>query len=109
MRPWTLLTCLLLMSLVGVAQQSPSNQNAPSGAPAGGTGGITVVGCVNSINGYFTLGTRRGDVYKLKGDHDTLLGYNGKEVAISGTIGASAKDRTLQITHIKKVSDTCGY
>lgn len=109
MRTWIVLACLLLMSLITMAQQSPSNQNAPNNPSTGSPGAITVIGCVGSINGYFTLGTRRGDVYKLKGDHDALLGYNGKEVAISGTIGANAKDRTLQISNIKKVADTCPY
>jgi hypothetical protein len=109
MKTWSLLPCLLLLSLISVAQQSPSGQNAPNNAPSTASGAITVVGCVGSINGYFTLGTRRGDVYRLKGDHDALLGYNGKEVVISGTIGPTARDRTLQISTIKKVSDSCQY
>ena len=109
MRTWILLPCLLLFSLISLAQQSSPTQANPNGAPAGGTGAMTVVGCVSSINGYFTLGTRRGDLYRLKGDHDSLLGYNGKEVAISGTVTSSEKARTLQVSKIKKISDTCQY
>ncbi len=109
MRTWILLPCLLLLSAIAFAQQSPPNQAGPNGASAGGTGTVTVVGCVNSINGYFTLGTRRGDLYRLKGDHDALFGYIGKEVAISGTAKSSEKGRTLEISKIKKVSDTCQY
>jgi hypothetical protein len=109
MRTWILLPCLLLLSLMSLAQQSPSSQGTPNDAPAASAAAMTVVGCVSSMNGYFTLGTRRGDLYRLKGDHDTLFGYNGKEVAISGTVTSSEKGRTLQISKIKKVSDTCQY
>jgi hypothetical protein len=109
MRTWILLPCFLLLSLITPAQQSPMSQGASNSAAAGGTGAMTVVGCVSSINGYFTLGTRRGDVYRLKGDHDSLFGYNGKEVAISGTVAPSEKVRTLQVSKIKKVSDSCQY
>lgn len=109
MRTLILLPCLVLLSMMTPAQQSPPSQANPNGAPAGGIGAMTVVGCVSSINGYFTLGTRHGDSYRLKGDHDTLFGYNGKEVAISGTATSSEKARTLQVSKIKKVSDTCQY
>ncbi len=109
MRTWILVTCLLFLSLMTFGQQSPSTQANPNAAPGGSTGAVTVVGCVGSINGYFTLGTRRGDRYRLKGDHDTLLGYNGMQVAISGTVKSSEKGRTLEISNIKKLSDTCQF
>ena len=109
MRTLILLPCLLLSSLMTFAQQSPSTQTSPNAVSAGGTGAITVIGCVSSINGYFTLGTRRGDLYRLKGDHDSLLGYNGQEVAISGRVKSSEKGRSLEVSKIKKVSDTCQY
>src|ERR1035437_7400420 len=38
MRTWILLPCLLLLSLMTLAQQSPSNQGDPNSAPAGNTG-----------------------------------------------------------------------
>ncbi len=109
MRTWILLPCLLLLSLMSLAQQSSPSEASSNAVPAGSTGAMTVVGCVSSINGYFTLGTRRGDLYRLKGDHDSLLGYNGKEVAINGTLTSSEKARTLQVSKIKKISDTCQY
>lgn len=108
MRTKFLLSSLLLLSVVMSAQQSPSGQTVASGA-AGSSGAVTVVGCVGSINGYFTLGTRHGDLYRLKGDHDALLSHNGKEVAISGTVTTSKKDRVLQISTMKKISDGCQY
>jgi hypothetical protein len=111
MRTSTLLACLLLLfSLTTPAQQqAPSGQSNPNGLPSGSAAAVTVVGCVNSINGYFTLGTRRGDLYRLKGDHDSLLSYNGKEVAVSGTVKASEQGRTLEIGKMKKVSENCQY
>jgi hypothetical protein len=110
MRTSTLLACLLLLfSLTTLAQQAPSSQSNPNAPSAGSAAAVTVVGCVNSINGYFTLGTRRGDLYRLKGDHDSLLSYNGKEVAVSGTVKASEQGRTLEIVKMKKVSEDCQY
>ena len=109
MRTWILLACLLLFSVTTLAQQAPSGQSNPNGSSAGSAAAVTVVGCVNSINGYFTLGTRGGDLYRLKGDHDSLLSYNGKEVAVSGTVKASEQGRTLEIAKMKKVSENCQY
>ena len=109
MRTWIVLPSLLLFSVMAFAQQPSPRQNSANAAPAGGTGAMTVVGCVNSINGDFILGTPNGQVYRLKGDHDSLLGYNGRKVAISGTVTSSEKARTLQISKIKKLSDTCAY
>jgi hypothetical protein len=107
MRTWNLVACLLLLSLAAIAQQSPLGQNATNNSASGGTGAVTVVGCVNSLNGYFTLETRGGEVYRLKGDHDALLGRIGKQVAISGTMTGSKKAQTLKISTMKKISDTC--
>jgi hypothetical protein len=56
---------LLLISLSAVAQQS-------------GKSPTTLSGCVLSLNGSFSLTTSNGIRYVLKGDHDTLLSYNGK-------------------------------
>ncbi len=110
MRTWILLPCLVLLSMMSLAQQSSPNQGNPNSAPAGAATAVTIVGCVGSVNGYFTLGTSRGDRYRLKGDHDTLLGYNGKQVAITGTaVTSPEKVRTLQISKIKKISDTCQF
>lgn len=73
---------------------------------------ITVAGCVMNVNGEFHLLTR-DKTYVLKGKHDTLLGYSGKQVEVVGTTnagGASAKQGvpvTLHITRLKKVADFC--
>jgi len=86
---------------------SPSDYNQPK----------TIEGCVMSINGAFTLGTPNGERYVLKGDHDTLFSYNGKQVRITGTVKKSSsgspatpgEPRTLKVSDIKKVYDTCQF
>jgi hypothetical protein len=108
MRSWCLLSSLFLLSLVSLAQQSPSNQNTANDASAGSGEAKTVVGCVSGLNGSFTLATASGDVYRLKGHHGALFGYNGKEVRITGTVASSdGAPQTLNISKIKKVYDTC--
>ena len=73
---------------------------------------ITVAGCVMNENGEFHLITR-DRTYILKGKHDTLLGYNGKQVEIAGTTDAGSASSqqglpiVLHITKLKKVADSC--
>ena len=103
-RGWVVVSCLLLLSLTGIASASESNQPK------------TIEGCVLSINGAFTLGTPNGERYILKGDHDTLFSYNGKQVRITGTVKKSSggssspgETRTLKVSDVKKVYDTCQF
>jgi hypothetical protein len=72
---------------------------------------VTVSGCVESVNGEFHLLTP-SRTFVLKGHHDTVLGYNGKQVEITGTEDApqskaQAVPIVLHITKIKKVADFC--
>jgi len=104
MRGWLLVSCFFWLSLTACA--APSDSNQPK----------TVEGCVISINGAFTLGTPNGERYILKGDHDTLFSYNGKQVRITGTVKKSSsgssspgETRTLKVSGIKKVYDTCQF
>lgn len=105
MRSWLLVGCFLSLSLVAFA--APPANKQPQ----------TIEGCIVSINGAFTLGTPNGDRYILKGDHDTLFSYNGKQVRITGTVKKSAdgsspspgEPRTLKVSDIKKVYDTCQF
>jgi hypothetical protein len=89
---------LLLISISALAQQSSS---APT----------TLSGCVLSLNGTFSLTTSNGNRYVLKGDHDTLLSYNGKQVQVTGTLKAtkktSSKPATFHVADIKKIADFC--
>ena len=98
MRAVRVLLFCLLMSFSAFGQQSNS-------APA------TLSGCVLSLNGVFSLTTSSGVRYVLKGDHDTLLSYNGKQVQVTGTMKATkktpSKPATFQVTDIKKIADFC--
>jgi hypothetical protein len=73
---------------------------------------VTVAGCVISVNGEFHLQTP-SRTFILKGHHDTVLGYNGKQVEIVGTLDAGSQSQpqgvpvVLHISKIKKVADFC--
>ena len=105
MRGWWPMLCFLILSLGLLV--SPSESKQPR----------TIEGCVISINGTFMLGTPNGERYILKGDHDTLFSYNGKQVRITGTVKKPAdgsppspgEPRTLKVSDIKKVYDTCQF
>jgi len=71
----------------------------------------TLSGCMLSLNGTFSLTTANGIRYILKGDHDALLSYNGKQVEVTGTMKAtkktSSKPATFRVTEVKKLADFC--
>lgn len=77
-----------------------------------GSGKVKVVGCVESVNGQFQLITRDGN-YVLKGDHNTLFGYTGMLVQVTGKLDAAAKSQpegvpiVLHVSKLKKVADFC--
>jgi hypothetical protein len=89
---------LVLISISAFAQQSSSTPT-------------TLSGCLLSLNGVFSLTTSNGIRYVLKGDHDTLLSYNGKQVRVTGTTKAtkktSSKPPTFHVANVKKVADFC--
>jgi hypothetical protein len=93
-----IMSVLLLISASAFAQQSSSTPT-------------TLSGCMLSLNGTFSLTTSNGIRYVLKGDHDTLLSYNGKQVQVTGTMKAtkktSSKPATFHVTDIKKIADFC--
>jgi hypothetical protein len=102
MRGWILLSLFLLLSLTAFA--SPQDTTQPK----------TIEGCVLGINGGFRLNTANGETYLLKGHHSSMFNYNGKQVRITGTMkksekGSAGAPRTLQVTDIKKVYDTCQF
>jgi hypothetical protein len=102
MRGWLMASCLCLLSLTAIA--SPQDSPQPK----------TIEGCVISMNGAFRLGTANGETYLLKGHHSTLFSYNGMQVRVTGTVQKSSKEsqgapRTLKVSDIKKVYDTCQF
>jgi len=82
-------------------------------AQQSGNSTVTVSGCVTGINGSFKLVTNAGERLELKGSHSQLFSYNGMLVEITGTIttknnpATEAKPRTLHVTKIKKLADSC--
>jgi len=94
-----IVSLLVLTSVSAVAQQ----QSAKSPT--------TLSGCLLSLNGVFSLTTSSGIRYVLKGDHDTLLSYNGKQVRATGTMKATkrteSKPPTFNVTSVKKIADFC--
>jgi len=105
-----LLTCVFsVLFLANTMQASPSGQNTAGGNSAASGGPVTIEGCVTFVNGQISLATRSGLV-RLKGDHDSLLGHNGQQVRVTGTMKADKKSgQTLKISELKKVSDSCQY
>jgi hypothetical protein len=102
MRGWLLVSCLLLLSLTALGWQSDSKQPK------------TIEGCVIGMNGGFRLNTANGETYLLQGRHGSMFNYNGKQVRITGTVdkaqkGSSGAPRTLHVTDITKVYDTCQF
>ena len=77
-----------------------------------GSSKIKVVGCVEAVNGQFQLITHDGN-YVLKGEHNTLFGYTGMLVEVSGKLDAATKSQpegvpvVLHVTKLKKVADFC--
>ena len=97
MRAIKLLILVIVVSAVSLSQQS-------SGGPT------TLTGCLISVNGSFTLQTQNGERYVLKGDHDTLLSYNGKQIQVTGALATSKKAAArheFQVSSVKKIADFC--
>jgi hypothetical protein len=71
---------------------------------------VTVAGCIMNVNGEFRLLTA-SRTYVLKGKHDTLLGYNGKQVEVAGTVEGPSQPQgvpvVLHISKLKKLADVC--
>jgi hypothetical protein len=108
MRVWHLVLSLLFLFLVSPAQQLPSSQGSANDTSTGGGDTKTFIGCVTAMNGAFRLVTGSGAVLRLKGHHSELFSYNGKQVRITGSLATSnSAPRTLVISKIKKLYDTC--
>jgi hypothetical protein len=100
MRAAVIVFLLLCLSGTGLCQQSNGNPT-------------TISGCLMSLNGAFTLLTPKGERFVLKGDHDTLFSYNGKQVKITGTPKSTNKNSgapkpgEFRVSDVKKIADTC--
>ncbi len=100
MRAVVIALLLLSISAVSFGQQTSGSQT-------------TISGCLMSVNGSFTLLTPRGERFILKGDHDALFRYNGKQVKVTGMprstkSGSNApKPGEFRVSDVKKIADVC--
>lgn len=95
----TKLVCsFLLFAVLCQAQQSPDSKATKSG-------------CLQSLNGQFILFTQQDGQIILKGDHDTMFGYIGKQVEVTGTMKAQTKQSPkpveMHVSKVKKIADGC--
>jgi len=90
---------LLIVLMLAVSCQSQQ-----STTPA------TKSGCLQNLNGQFVLLTDGGGQIVLKGDHDTMFGYTGKQVKVTGTVKPhkkNAKPAEMHVSEVKKLADAC--
>ena len=61
------------------------------------------------LNGNFTLVTRSGDRYILKGRHNTLFSYNGNQVQVTGKSKSTkeAARHEFQVSSVKRIAQVC--
>jgi len=97
MRITKLALCLLLLA-------GSSHSQSPNTS-------VTKSGCLQSLNGQFVLMTDKGEQIILKGDHDTMFGYTGKQIQVTGTLKAqtkqSPKPAEMHVSKVKKLADGC--
>jgi hypothetical protein len=100
MRATAIALLFLYISAASFGQQSSGSQT-------------TISGCLMSMNGSFTLLTPKGERFILKGDHDTLFSYNGKQVKVTGTpkstnkTSGAPKPGEFRVSDVKKIADVC--
>lgn len=109
----------LLFSVLMLGASWAAAQSYPSQAPAGSTAGQqSVIGCLSSSGGAYTLTAKNGKAYELTGDTAKLNDHVGHTMKITGTIspasasstGAMEKnsgEETIDVTSFKHISKTC--
>ncbi|MGC1372831.1 MAG: DUF5818 domain-containing protein [Candidatus Sulfotelmatobacter sp.] len=113
MKYFLLVSVLMLGASWAVAQSYPSQGSAGST-----TGQHSVVGCLSSSGGAYTLTAKNGKTYDLTGDTAKLSDHVGHEMKITGTMSpasASSSDamsknggeETIDVTSFKHISRTC--
>jgi hypothetical protein len=140
MRQWLLFSILLLGTSWVVAQnstntqsgqsqtnpgystQSGSGQSDSSAMAKGNTGTQhSVVGCLSSSNGTYTLTAKNGKTYQLMGDTSKLSDHVGHEMRVTGTMSSASAGtenagggmannsagETIEVSSFKHISKTC--
>ena len=107
LHPELLMPARLAMLCIAISVCAFAQQSAQQSASTL----TTLSGCMLGLNGVFSLTTANGVRYVLKGDHDTLFSYNGKQVEVKGTMKVtkktSSKPATFHVTEVKKLADFC--
>lgn len=105
--------CLVAQTTTGSSSQSDNNMHK-----------TTVEGCLGGSAGSYTLTEKSGKEFDLQGDSSKLSDHVGQEVRItgaetkpsnsagstsstSGSTSNSTSKRSIDVTNVEKVSDTC--
>ena len=125
MRHIVLFSVLLLGGTWAVAQNSARPGQAGSSqtrsSPVSTGSQTTVVGCLSSSEGKYTLTDKEGKTYELAGDTSKLADHVGHEVKITGQAaaegnspssagsqaGQTGSSQVLEVSSVKHVSKTC--
>ena len=109
----------LLFSVLMLGASWAAAQTYPSQGSAGNTASQqSVVGCLSSSGGAYTLTAKNGKTYQLTGDTAKLTDHVGHEMKITGTIspaaasssgamGNNSGEQTIDVTSFKHISKTC--
>jgi hypothetical protein len=109
----------LLLSVLMLGASWAAAQNYPSQGPTGSASSQqSIVGCLSSSGGTYTLTAKDGKTFELTGDTAKLNNHVGHEMKITGTIspasasssGAMEKnsgEETIDVTSFKHISKTC--
>jgi hypothetical protein len=110
---------LLLFSVLMLGACWAAAQSYPSQGPAGSTAGQhSVMGCLSSSGGAYTLTAKDGKTYQLTGDTAKLSDHVGHEMKITGTMspasasstgamGKNGDEESIDVTSFKHISKTC--
>jgi len=126
-----LLLLFLLLCAAWVVAQTYPNQNPNSGqtgqsssqtsSQSSSDKETTVQGCLNGSSGNYTLTDSSGKTWQLSGDTSKLSEHVGHTVEIKGTTssgsseskgsmgssGSSSEQKTLNVTSMKHISESC--
>jgi len=114
---------LAIPLLVSTSWLLAQNQDSPTrSGQTGPAGETTVQGCLQELNGSYTLTSDSGMTYLLQGASSTLSKHVGHEVRITGSTSNAGSSRsetdpaagtsekpqeTLTIASMKHISKTC--
>ena|SRR5271168_1986248 len=107
---------LLLFSVLLLGVSWAAAQTSPSQGTGGGTGQVTVKGCLSNSGGNYMLTDKNGKAFQLTGDTSKLSDHVGHEIKVTGTEGSapassdgtmSQASPTLEVNSFKHISKTC--